>query len=610
MIPLSYAQSRLWFLYRFSGPSANYNISAVLRLRGRLDRTALAAAVGDVVRRHDSLRTLIVEDPSGTPFQQVLPAAEVVVDVPSTAGGRPGQADVVTDTTEYPFDLATDLPVRAALVRRAPDEHLLALAIHHIAADGGSIAPFTRDLATAYAARLAGDAPDWPPLPVGYVDYTLWQRELLGDESDEESVLARQVDYWRQELDGLPQPLRLPLDRPRPAVAAYRGDVVDFTIGPELFSGVEELARRRGVTVSMVLQGALAVLLHRMGGGDDLAIGSPIAGRTDEALADMVGFFVNSWVLRLQLSRDPSFDDLLHQVREKALGAYEHQDAPFERLVELLNPDRSLAYHPFFQVMFAWQNYHRLDFALPGIHVTAEPVPAKGAKFDLFFNFAPDATEQGINGVIEYATDLFDRTTVEQLGARLRGVLRQVVRDPGRPVRSVDVYLPGERDRLLTACNATAAALPDPSVPAAFRRRSAATPDAVAVRSGRRSLTYQRLDELSDTLARNLVRRGVGGESLVGVALPRSVELVVVLLAVLKAGGAYLPLDLEYPEERVAFMLRDAAPKLVITGGQGDTLPGTVPTVSVEELHEESDAVLPVGISAGGLAYVMYTSGS
>jgi amino acid adenylation domain-containing protein len=608
MIPLSFAQRRLWFLYRFTGPSPTYNIPAVLRLRGKLDAQALAAAIQDVVIRHDSLRTLIVDDDTGSPSQLVLPASEVAVDVP-LAHDPADVAAAIAEITEHPFDLSSEIPVRACVLRCSADEHVLALVVHHIAADGGSVGPFIADLATAYAARLAGQAPGWAPLPVRYVDYTLWQRELLGDESDADSVLATQVRYWQQELADVPQPLALPADRQRPATMGYEGDAVHFTIDQELFAGIEELARGRGLTMSMVLQAALAVMLHRVGGGDDLTIGSPIAGRAEEALADMVGFFVNTWVLRVKLGGNTSFEQVMEQVRGKALAAYENQDAPFERLVELLNPDRSLAYHPFFQVMFAWQNFARLELELPGLRVTAEPAATKTAKFDLFFNLAPDAAGRNADGVIEYATALFDRETVERLALRLLSVLRQVVADPAGDITSVTVLEPGEENWLLSELNETSAQLPGRSVHKVFERQAAATPDAIALAYGDRTLTYAELDRLADNFARQLVRRGVGPESIVAVAVKRSPELVITLVAVLKAGGAYLPVDLRYPPERVAFMLSDSAPCLLVADEEFAP-PEDRPSVLVAELYAAADGPLPDTDNGDQAAYVMYTSGS
>ncbi|MFF8919575.1 condensation domain-containing protein, partial [Streptomyces sp. NPDC015032] len=445
-MPLSFAQRRLWFLHRFEGPSATYNIPAVLRLTGVLDTAALTRAVRDVVVRHESLRTLIVDDAEGVPYQRVVPADEVLLDVPVITVQAGGAAPAVEHEAACLFDLATDIPIRTSVIRCGPEDHVLVLVIHHIAGDGESLAPLARDLAAAYTARLAGRAPQWTPLAVQYADYTLWQQELLGEESDPGSALSAQTAYWRQELAGVPQPLQLPTDRTRPAAASYRGDTVEIAFEPELLTAADKLARERGATVSMVLQSALAVLLRQLGAGDDITIGSPIAGRTDEALTDLVGFFANTWVLRADLSGNPSFERVLERVRDKALAAYDNQDAPFERLVELLNPERSTAYQPYFQVMLAWQNITLPDFALPGLQVTPESASTGAARFDLFFNLA-EMPGQGVRGVIEYATDLFDRPSVERLADRFVRALRQLVADPGRPASGIDILTPDERER-------------------------------------------------------------------------------------------------------------------------------------------------------------------
>ncbi|WP_042411827.1 condensation domain-containing protein, partial [Streptacidiphilus carbonis] len=462
-VPLSFAQRRMWFIDRFEGPSATYNTPFVLRVRGALDVSALESAVRDVVGRHESLRTLIVEDALGVPGQRVLPSADTLVDLPVVQVEPQAVAAAVAQAAGYVFDLSAEIPVRARLLRCGAEEHVLVLTMHHIAADGESMVPLARDLAVAYGARVGGGAPGWVELPVQYVDYTLWQRELLGEESDPGSVLSEQVAYWRGELAGVPQPLQLPVDRPRPPAASHRGDMVEFGFDAELLTGVERLARAHGATVSMVLQAALAVLLHRLGGGDDLTIGSPIAGRTDDGLADLIGFFVNTWVLRVDLSGNPSFEELLGRVRDKAVAAYDHQDAPFEQLVESLNPERSTAYHPLFQTMFSWQNVARSDFELPGLQVTLDPVSTGTAKFDLFFNMA-EVTGEGAVGHLEYATDLFDRGTVEGLAARFVRVLRVLVGAPGVRVAVVEVLEPVERELVLRGFNGTGVQRPEVTV--------------------------------------------------------------------------------------------------------------------------------------------------
>ncbi|WP_165975404.1 non-ribosomal peptide synthetase [Actinomadura rubrisoli] len=613
-VPLSFAQRRLWFIDRFEGPSAMYNAPFPLRLTGTLDAAALEAAVRDVVARHESLRTLIAEDGQGVPYQRILPADGASLSLPVVEAERGGAlAEAMAREAARPFDLATEIPVRAALFRCGPQDHVLLMTIHHIATDGSSMAPLARDLGTAYAARLDGAAPRWPELPVQYVDYTLWQREMLGDESDPGSVLSAQSAYWRDELAGVPQPLRLPTDRPRPPVATHHGGAVEFALDPAVIAAVEELARARGATVSMVLQSALAVLLHGLGGGDDVTIGAPIAGRTDEALADLVGFFVNTWVLRADLSGNPTFEGLLDQLRARSLAAYDNQDVPFERLVELLNPERSTAYSPLFQVMFAWQNFSREDLALPGLRVEFERIGTETAKFDLFFNMA-DLPGMGVLGLLEYATDLFDRDTAQALADRFVRVVGLLAADPAQRVGAVELVEPAERELVLRGFNDTAAETPELTIPALVGRQVKASPDAVAVVNGDVSLTYRELDERANRLAGVLAERGVGPETVVGLALPRSADLVVGLLAVLKAGGAYLPIDPRYPSRRLEFILSDAHPRLLLTDeATAPSLPDTgVPhlylgdvDLDAAEARDPATRALP-----DHAAYVMYTSGS
>ncbi|WP_243761829.1 condensation domain-containing protein, partial [Streptomyces sp. YIM 98790] len=508
MIPLSFAQRRLWFIDRFEGPSATYNVPFVLRMTGDLDVPALRSALRDVVGRHESLRTLIVED-QGVPAQHVLPADEAALEMPLTEVGPDGLDAAVAEAASAVFDLAAEIPVRAALFRSGEREHVLVLLIHHIASDGESMAPLARDLAAAYGARLRGEAPDWPELPVQYVDYTMWQREVLGEEDDPESVLAGQVRYWREELAGVPQPLPLPADRPRPPAASHRGDMVDFPLGPDLLSRIEALARRHEVTAPMVLQAALAVTLQQLGAGQDIPIGSTIAGRTDDDLTDLVGFFVNTWVLRADLSGSPTFEELLERVKGKALAAYDNQDAPFERLVEVLNPERSTAYHPLFQVMFTWENDAWIDLDLPGLEKARfEVLSTPTAKFDLEFNYFSDPTGPGMLCYLEFATDLFDRSTARAIADRYVRVIRDVVDNPARPVALANVLEPAERELVVRGFNDTAVAVPSVSVAGLVERQAGLTPDAVAVVCGGESLTYAELDARAGRLARLLRERG------------------------------------------------------------------------------------------------------
>ncbi|MFD3702174.1 non-ribosomal peptide synthase/polyketide synthase [Nocardia sp. NPDC058658] len=610
-VPLSFAQRRLWFIHRLEGPSATFNIPLAVRVRG-LDVAALRAAIADVVARHESLRTVFV-DTGGVPRQQVLDSVEVPFTVAEPDSDEVDAA--VTEAARHTFDLTSQIPLRTSVFRSGTDEHILVLLIHHIAGDGWSMGPLLRDLSTAYAARLTGLEPQWTPLLVQYVDYTLWQQDMLGSSDDPDSMLSRQFDYWRGELAGLPEQLRVPTDRPRPRVAGHRGDVVSFDIDPELRVAVERLAAREGATVSMVLQSALVVLLLKLGAGEDIPIGSPIAGRTDENLTDLVGFFVNTWVLRAKVSASMSFVEVVGQVRAKALSAYENQDIPFELLVELLNPPRSAAHHPLFQVSLAFQNNALPALELPGAGFEPYGASVASSRFDLFFNIADGAAGDRWSGLVEYATELFDRSTVESMVARLVRLLGLVVSAPDVAVGSLDVLDVDERDAVLRRWNETAGDAVDTTMIELFRSRVSRTPDLVAVLHGDTELTYRDLDLRAERLSRVLVARGVGADRVVAVALPRSAELIVAMLAVWKAGGAYLPIDAGYPADRLTFILTDAAPVVVLTDAPtAPLLPHTtVPQVCLDAPGIASgDTSVPhrAVVNPQNLAQVIYTSGS
>ncbi|MFE5096524.1 non-ribosomal peptide synthase/polyketide synthase, partial [Streptomyces sp. NPDC056638] len=600
-VPLSFAQRRLWFLHRMDGTAATYHIPLALRLTGMLDTAALNEALADVVARHESLRTVFPEV-DGVPCQRVLDPGATRPRVRLTEVPEAELPERLAEFARQPFDLAVELPLRAELFALAPQEHVLLVVVHHIAGDGWSTGPLARDLAAAYAARLEGRTPSWPVLPVQYADYTLWQRDLLGDAADPESRFAKQLDYWKGQLSDLPELLQLPADRSRPAVARWHGDQVGLDLSPELHAALVELARRTGTSLFMVLQAGLAALYTRLGAGTDIPIGSPIAGRTDEALDDLVGFFVNTLVLRTDTSGDPSFAELLGRVRETALSAFAHQDVPFEHLVEVLNPSRSLSHHPLFQTVLAVQNAPMGRFSLPGLDVATYAVPTGTAKFDLGVNlaerFGPDGRPAGIVGVVEYATDLFDRDTVAALARRWTFLLEAVTADPEQPIGGVDLLDAGERRRLLESGNATAREVGAVPVPQAFAAQVAAAPDAVALVCGDVELTYGQLNVRANRLAHALIARGVGPEQIVAVALPRSPESVVAVLGVLKAGAAYLPVDLSYPRSRIAFMLDDARPTVVIDD----------PAMVAEEDWPDTDPQIALDVRHP--AYVIYTSGS
>ncbi|MFF1918935.1 amino acid adenylation domain-containing protein, partial [Streptomyces sp. NPDC058239] len=539
-------------------------------------------------------------------------------------------ASEVADVTGTGFDLERDLPWRVRLleVADAADEWVLVMVAHHIAADGWSMAPLAKDLSEAYAARCQGAAPVWDALPVQYADYTLWQREVLGSEDDLGSVVAGQVAFWREALAGLPEQLELPVDFPRPAVASHEGGSVGLRVPAEVHARLVELSRSCGASVFMTVQAALAVLLSKMGAGEDIPIGTPVAGRTDDALDDLVGFFVNTLVLRTDVAGDPTFREVVERVREADLDAFAHQDVPFERLVEVLNPARSMARHPLFQVMFTFQSVADPELGLPGLSVRPESVQGAVAKFDLSFSLGEihdgDGEPAGLEGQLDYRTDLFAEGTVRGLAERLVRVLEAVVAAPDRLVRDIDVLGVDEREQILTTWNDTAREAPDATLPELFQTQVAKTPDALAVVGGGVELSYVELNERANRLARHLVGCGAGPERLVAVALPRSADLVVALLAVLKSGAGYVPVDPEYPLDRIAYMLQDAQPVLVLTDaatagllpGDGDTPrvllddPLVQDAVGALSGFDLLDADRLSSVVPAHPAYVIYTSGS
>ncbi|MEU0563737.1 amino acid adenylation domain-containing protein, partial [Dactylosporangium sp. NPDC006015] len=619
-LPLSYAQQRLWFIGQLEGPSPLYNIPAVLGLSGQVDTVALAAALRDVIGRHEVLRT-VFPTADGQPYQRIIAPADLDWQLESSDVSSAGLVEAVTGATRHTFDLAREVPIRAWLFTTETGERVLVVVVHHIAGDGWSMSPFAADVTTAYEARAAGRRPEWVPLPVQYADYTLWQRELLGDETDPDSVMSRQVAYWRRALAGVPEELALPADRRRPSVAGHQGHSVPVRVSPEVHARLLQVAREHGVTVFMVLQAGLGLLLSKLGAGTDIPIGVATAGRTDQALDDLVGFFVNTLVMRTDLSGDPTFVELLGRVRETALAGFEHQDVPFERLVEELAPVRSLSRHPLFQVMLTVQNTGDAVLDLPGGQ--APPADAtqvetvQSARFDLDLVvvevFDADGTPAGLRGALIGSADLFDAGTVVDVAARWVRMLAAVVADPSAPMSVVDVLGADERDRVLREWNATAVDVPAAVVPELFAAQVARDPDAVAVMCDGASVSYGELDVRADGLARLLMARGVRPESLVGLCLPRGVDMVVALLAVWKAGGAYVPIDPEYPADRVGFMVADAAPVCVVTvSSAAQVLAGSdVDLVLVDDLPADTlGEALPVRALPGHLAYVIYTSGS
>ncbi len=620
-LPLSYAQSRLWFQHRMGGPLATFNIPLAVRLEGDLDRGAMEAALADVVVRHESLRTIFPDD-DGVPFQQVLPPAEAHLPLVTEAVGETALLERLSVAAATAFDLAREIPLRAWLFQIEPHRHVMLLLLHHIAGDGWSLAPLARDLARAYAARRHGEAPAWAELPVRYTDYTLWQRGLLGEEDDPDSTLAQQLGFWRQALAGAPDELELPADRPRPPVASHLGATVPVRLEPAPHRRLLELARVGRATLFMVLQAGLAALLSRLGAGEDIVIGTPIAGRGDAALEDLVGVFINTLVLRTDLSGDPSFRELVARVRRFDLEAYGHQDVPFERVVEALRPERSLARHPLFQVLLVLQNNPAAELLLPGLTVRPEPLTSNALNFDLtlglFERRGSDGEPLGIEGGLTYSSDLFERATAEALAARLVRLLEAAAAGPDRPVHRLEILDADERQLLLERFNAAEAGRATwQNAAELFEEQAARTPEALAVVYESESLSFAQLNARANRLAHQLRELGVDLESRVGLCLDRSLEIFVGLIAILKSGGACVPLDPNYPRERLTRLLEDAEVSLLVCRASllQDLPQWRAQAVCLPDQDDEVGAARPSGNPTrrrGGThtAYIMHTSGS
>ncbi|MEU7137767.1 amino acid adenylation domain-containing protein [Streptomyces sp. NPDC046261] len=614
-MPLSPAQKRLWFMYRLEGLSPTYNIPLVLTLTGPLDHDALQLALNDLTHAHETLRT-VYPATDNEPYQRILTADEASPRLHTAPAGAG-----LSEAVRHCFDLATEPPLKATLFSDGGEHHTLLLLLHHIAGDGASTTPLARDLATAYTARAAGRAPQLPHRPVQYADHTAWQQRLLGTADEPTALAARQLGHWKQALAGLPDQIELPTDRPRPAVASYEGDTVPFHLDAGTHTALEQLTRATGTSVFMAVQAALATLLTRYGCGTDIPLGTPVAGRDDDTTADLVGFFVNTLVLRTDTSGDPTFRTLLDRVRATTLAAYEHADVPFDRLVEELNPPRSLARHPLFQVMLAWQSLPDAEFAMgPGLRARMDAVPSGTAKFDLTLN-AGERPGGGISGFLEFRTDLFDATTAERLSVHLTRLLTAAVADPDTPVGRLPLLDEQELHRSLVEWNA-GTHTPAPSkqtLVELYEDAARRHPDRTAVTCEGASLTYAQLSARANRLARLLAGRGIGPGAIVALALPRSLELVTGLLAVAKCGAAYLPMDPDYPADRLAYMLQDAAPAAVVTDtATAGRIPAhDLPVVLVDgtdaEAYEPADLTDEDRTRAqrpGDVAYVIYTSGS
>ncbi|WP_288048804.1 non-ribosomal peptide synthetase, partial [Nocardia sp.] len=625
-VPLSLAQQRMWFINQFDPTAPTYNLPFVVRLRGHVDIAALKTALDDVMARQESLRTVFPESGDGG-YQQVVPDDEINLAIAVASIDESELQATLTEFASTGFDVSRELPIRVRIYQvtggstNGTPDHAVAFVVHHIAADGFSFGPLSRDVASAYLARAAGEAPAWSPLPVQYQDYSVWQRELLGSESDPGSMAAREITYWRRQLAGLPDQLDLPTDRPRPPMQSFAGSRVTFEVDVDLHVRLAALARAQGVSLFMVMHASLALLLARLSGTDDIAIGTPVAGRGEQALDDLIGMFVNTLVLRSEIEGGQPFTELLARTRDTDLAAFAYADVPFERLVEVINPTRSQARHPLFQVMLSFQEMSHAGLELPGLSVTADELDVDIAKFDLQWTVTEERGGQGepagMSAVVSFATDLFDADTVAEFARRFLRVLETVAAAPESMVHDIDILDEVERAQVLSGWNRTAAEVPEATLASMFGARVERTPDASALTFDATTLSYAEFSARVNRLARHLISLGVGPESMVALGMSRSLELVIGMYAVTVAGGVYVPLDPDHPADRTRYVLETAAPVCVLTTSREGFGAGEVETVDIDTLELDgysdaavSDADRRAPLRPSNTAYVIFTSGS
>ncbi|HKH43059.1 MAG TPA: amino acid adenylation domain-containing protein, partial [Thermoanaerobaculia bacterium] len=603
-LPLSFAQQRLWLLDQLEPGRPLYNMPAALRIQGPLDARVLALCFGEILRRHEALRTVFPER-DGSPVQVIQPPAPFALAVVDLSGlpeeHREAMAlTLAADEAGRPFDLdglRRGPLLRGLLLRLAKEDHLAALTLHHIVSDGWSMGILVREVTALYTAFAAGRPSPLAELPVQYADFAAWQRSWLRGEA-----LESEISYWRRQLAGLPPLLDLPADRPRPAVQSYRGATRPVRLPSGLTRQIETLGRREGATLFMVLLAGFQALLARSSGQQDLAVGTPVAGRNRVEIEGLIGFFVNTLVLRGDLSREPTFRELLGRTRETALAAHTHQDVPFEKLVQELAPERSLAHAPLFQVMLALQNAAAASLEIPGLHLRLVNGAAPTARFDLLLSLEEHGG--GLTGGIEYASDLFDATTIDRLMGHLERLLAAAVATPDLPAFSLPLLSPAECGQILVEWNDTWAVPPPRAcLHELFKEQARRTPQAVALIDGTREILYRDLDQAANVLAANLRHRGAGPELVVGVHMERTAEMVTALLGILKAGAAYLPLDPQLPQARRDALIAEGRVSLVVEREGVPSLPGG--RECVWERGPGGEGPVP-----DNLAYVLFTSGS
>lgn len=627
VFPASFAQQRLWFLDQLIPDNGIYNVPTVIRLTGLLKLASLEQTFNEIMRRHETLRTtFIVSD--GQPLQAIAPSLTIplsVLDLQQLADREQEvkAKSIITAEIEHPFDLSSGPLLRVILLVLSETEHILLLNMHHIICDDWSMGVLIRELGTLYAAFAQNQPSPLLEVPLQYADFAHWQREWLQGE-----VLQTQLAYWREQLNGI-SILHLPTDKPRPAIQSYQGATQFLELPLKLIDALEKLSQQEGATLFMTLLAAFQTLLYRYTHQEDIAVGSPIANRNRSEIEGIIGFFVNSLVLRSKLSGNPTFRELLGRVREVTLGAYSHQDLPFEKLVEELHPERNLSHHPLFQVVFGFQNAPMSALELPGLVLSFMNIDLKKTRFDLELHLWKCSEDfrslwggkweysEGLRGVIVYNTDLFDKATISRMVEHFKTLLSAIVVNPEERIANLQLLSEAELHQVLMEWNNTQADYPQyKSIHQLFEEKVQQYPDSIAVNFANKQLTYQELNTCSNKLAHHLQKIGVGTEVLVGICISQSIEMIIGLFGILKAGGAYVPLDPSYPEERLNFMLEDAQVSVLLT--QENFLKHfegfSNQIISIDKdwkiITQEKEDNLKSDLNSDNLAYIIYTSGS
>lgn len=610
---LSYEQHRLWFIDQMEGPSATYNIPFEIDLNGKLNKHALQVALDYVVKRHESLRTVFSMD-GETPVQHILPADQSPIRLEIVESNPEELASVVEEAKQFHFDITKEPPVKAVLFKVAEDKHVLLLLFHHIIADGWSLIPLTKELSKAYKNSLELTDITDEPLAIQYQDYVAWQQEQMGKSSAEE-----ELDYWKQQLIELPAETPLPYDVQRPKTRENEGKHYPFIIDQQLQSAITNYAKENNVTTFMVLQASLTSVLFRLGSGVDIPIGTPIVGRNNQQLDDLIGFFVNTLVLRTDVSNNPTFHELVSRVKKTNVEAYDRQDIPFDKVVEIVNPERSASRHPLFQMMLILQNAPNPVVDIPQVDSDMKVSGTGTAKFDLTFELWEQPNEAGaLNGIIEYRTDLYKDNQIERMCQQWLTFLKHALETPDKSIGTIPFISTEERQFVLDYKKQANNESTDRSIVQIFESQVDKYPHNIAVSYEGEQLTYQQLNERANQMARYLMDQGAGPEKLISIMLPRSISMMVSILAVLKTGSAYVPVDPDYPDERISYILSDVNPSIVITNEKSNQTTEDFTSLHVIDIADVSSRILQAysnqninqSISAMNAAYIIYTSGS